>query len=35
MKVTVIKECGYEESLLGISLSYNASIENMPERAKN
>jgi hypothetical protein len=30
MKVSVISECGYEEAMLGISLSYNST----PERSK-
>jgi hypothetical protein len=34
MRVNVIKEAGYEEALLGISLSREADILAMPERAK-
>ena len=31
MKVNILKECGYEESALGFSLSYNTSIERAKE----
>lgn len=31
MKVAVIRECGYEEAVLGFSLSYNTSIERAKE----
>jgi hypothetical protein len=31
----ILKESGYEEALLGMSLSYNAPIERMPQRAEN
>jgi hypothetical protein len=34
MKVQILREAGYEEALLGISLSYNALLENMPKRAE-
>ncbi len=30
MKVQVMREMGYEEALLGLSLSYNQPVENMP-----
>lgn len=33
LKLIVLKECGYQESLLGISLSYNADMKDMPRRA--
>ena len=33
MKVKILKECGYDEALLGISLSRNQPIENMPKVA--
>jgi len=33
MKISVLRESGYDEALLGISLSYNAPIESMPQRA--
>ena len=33
MKVTVLNEAGYDEALLGISLSFNQPIENMPRVA--
>lgn len=33
MKIQILKEEGYEEALIGISLSYNAKLERMPERA--
>ena len=33
MKVKILKEYGYEEALLGISLSYNASLDRMPATA--
>jgi len=31
MKVSVLKECGYEEAVLGFSLSYNSTIERTKE----
>lgn len=34
MKVKILEESGYNESLLGISLSYNQSIDKMPAVAK-
>jgi len=34
MKIQKIKECGYEEALLGLSLSYNQPIEKMERIAK-
>jgi hypothetical protein len=34
MEVIVLKECGYEEALLGISLSYNADINRMSKTAE-
>ena len=34
MNVKILKECGYEEALLGIGLSRNQPIDNMPEVAK-
>ena len=33
MKVTILKECGHEEAMLGLSLSYNADPERMGARA--
>jgi len=33
MKISVLKEAGYEEALLGISLSYNSPLSRMPRRA--
>lgn len=33
MKVQVLREAGYEEALLGLSLSYNQPIEKMPRVA--
>lgn len=33
MKLKVLREAGYEEALLGLSLSYNQPIENMPSVA--
>lgn len=35
MKTKVINESGYEEALLGISLSFNQDIEKMPAVARN
>jgi len=35
MKVQVINECGYEEALLGISLSFNQELDKMPSVARN
>ena len=32
IKVNVLRECGYDEAALGVSLSYNASTEKMPAR---
>jgi len=34
MHTRVIKEAGYEEALLGLSLSFNADLERMPKRAE-
>ena len=34
MKVKLLSEAGYEEALLGLSLSYNQPVENMPEVAE-
>lgn len=34
MEVKILKECGYEEAMLGISLSYNSSLDRMPKRAE-
>ena len=34
MEVKIIKECGYEEAMLGISLSFNSDIGRMSERAE-
>ena len=34
MKVVVLKEAGYDEALLGLSLSYNKPIEEMPQVAE-
>lgn len=34
MQVKVISEAGYDEALLGISLSFNSDIERMPARAE-
>lgn len=34
MKVKVLKETGYEEALLGISLSYDQDVKDMPKVAK-
>ena len=31
MKIKVLREAGYEEALLGLSLSYEQPIENMPK----
>lgn len=33
MKVKVLLEAGFEPAMLGLSLSYNAVLENMPDRA--
>lgn len=33
MKVEILKEAGYEEAMLGLSLSFESPIENMPDRA--
>ena len=33
MKIKVLREAGYEEALLGLSLSYEQPIENMPSVA--
>lgn len=33
MKVKILSEHGYEQSLLGLSLSYNQPVENMPKVA--
>jgi len=33
MKVDVLREAGYEEALLGLSLSYNRPVEDMPSVA--
>jgi len=34
MKVKILKECGYEEAMIGLSLSYNKSVEEMPRVAE-
>ena len=34
MKVTILKECGHEEAMLGLSLSFNADPSRMPARAE-
>jgi len=34
MKVTILREAGYDEALLGLSLSYNRAVEEMPEVAE-
>jgi len=34
MKVSVLHECGYEYGMLGLSLSYNKGIEDMPKVAE-
>ena len=34
MKVRILKECGYAEALLGLSLSYDRPIEDMPPVAE-
>lgn len=31
MKINILKECGYEESVIGFSLSYNTTIERTKE----
>jgi len=33
MKVTILREAGYEEALLGLSLSYGQPVEEMPQVA--
>ena len=33
MKVTILREAGHEEAMLGLSLSYNADPDRMPARA--
>ena len=33
MKITILKECGHEEAMLGLSLSYNADPDRMAARA--
>ena len=33
MKVTILREAGYEEAMLGLSLSFNADPSRMPARA--
>jgi hypothetical protein len=33
MKVSIINECGYAEAMLGLSLSHNRPVEDMPEVA--
>ena len=35
MKVCKLSEHGYDEALLGLSLSFNSEMDKMPERAKN
>jgi hypothetical protein len=35
MEVNILKECGYEEALLGLSLSYNQEMSKMPNIALN
>ena len=34
MHVQVLKECGYDEALLGLSLSYNKQAHEMPQVAE-
>ena len=34
MDIKILQETGYNEALLGISLSYNAPLANMPDRTK-
>ena len=34
MKVTILREAGYEEAMLGLSLSYNSHPGRMPARAE-
>jgi hypothetical protein len=34
MKVVLIEEAGYQSAMLGLSLSHNSPIENMPMRAE-
>ena len=34
MEIKILKECGYEEALIGISLSRNQPVENMPKVAE-
>lgn len=34
MKVKVLREAGWEEAMLGLSLSYNQPVEKMPEVAR-
>lgn len=34
MRVTILKEAGYDEALLGLSLSYNAEMSKMPKAAE-
>ncbi len=34
MKIRVLNEAGYDEAMLGLSLSYNQPIENMPAVAR-
>ncbi len=34
MKIEIINESGYDEALIGLSLSYNQPIEKMPEVAR-
>ena len=33
MKVTILNEAGYDEAMLGLSLSYDQPVENMPAAA--
>ena len=34
MKITILREAGYEEAMLGLSLSFNADPSRMPARAE-
>lgn len=34
MRAVVLRECGYEEAMLGLSLSYNRNVEDMPRVAE-
>lgn len=34
MQISILKECGYEEAMLGLSLSYNTSVKRAKEVAE-